>query len=162
ARTSRAPTSRIRGSRTGRSGRACAAGEAGCPRLPDRPERPVPTAHLDRDPGDGSATHPSPVVALHRTLEGLGVADLVGLDAPPALHAQLSAGGPITPITVRDERSAAFMADGYAKVSGKPGVIGIGGVGATNAIQGVVESWLGSTPVVLVVEEGSAMTRHKN
>jgi acetolactate synthase-1/2/3 large subunit len=122
----------------------------------------VPTTHPERDPESVIGTHPSAVVGLHRTLEALGVEYLFGMDAPAALQAELSVGGAIQPITVRDERSAAFMADGYAKISGRPGVLGIGGVGATNTIQGVVEAWLGSTPIVLVVEEGSAALRHKN
>ena len=54
------------------------------------------------------------------------------------------------------------MADGYTKVSGKPGVCGVSGVGATNMVQGIIESYLSSTPVVLLVEEGSGTTRHRN
>jgi acetolactate synthase-1/2/3 large subunit len=100
-------------------------------------------------------------MALRMTLEALGVEFLFGMDAPAALHAELD-DSPVRAITVRDERSAAFMADGYAKVRRRPGVVGIGGVGATNVVQGVVESSLGSTPVVLLVEEGSGATRHRN
>jgi acetolactate synthase-1/2/3 large subunit len=120
----------------------------------------LPTTHAGEQ-SDASARHPNAAVALVRTLETLGVEFLFGMDAPAAVQAVLT-GSDIRSITVRDERSGAFMADGYAKVSGKPGVMGIGGVGATNTIQGVVESSLSSTPVVLLVEEGSGATRHKN
>ena len=121
---------------------------------------PLPTTHAG-DPSDSSRRHPNAAVALVRTLEALGVEFLFGMDAPAAVQAAL-VDSDIRAITVRDERSGAFMADGYAKSSGKPGVMGIGGVGATNTIQGVVESSLSSTPVVLLVEEGSGATRHRN
>jgi len=120
----------------------------------------LPTTHVS-DPSDAAERHPNAAVALVRTLEALGVEFLFGMDAPAAVQAVL-VDSHIRAITVRDERSGAFMADGYAKVSGKPGVMGIGGVGATNTIQGVVESSLSSTPVVVLVEEGSGATRHKN
>ena len=117
----------------------------------------MPGTHADPDAARG--THAATL--LGRTLDDLGVEYLFGMDAPAALHAVLG-DGRITPITARDERSAAFMADGYAKVRGTPGVLGVGGVGATNAIQGIIESWLSSTPVVALVEEGSGATRHKH
>jgi len=104
----------------------------------------------------------SSAAALHRTLEALGVEHIFGMESPAPLHAEISHGSRVTPITIRDERSGAFMADAYAKVTGRPGVIGVAGVGATNTVQGIVESWLSSTPVVLLVEEGSGSTRHKN
>jgi acetolactate synthase I/II/III large subunit len=122
----------------------------------------MPQQHLDDalqlDQADGGR---SVAAALKETLESLGVEYLFGMESPPALHAELSDGG-IRVITIRDERSGAFMADGYAKVSGKPGVCGVAGVGATNMVQGVVESYLSSTPVVILVEEGSGTTRYRN
>ena len=121
----------------------------------------MPTEHEKVDPSDPAGQHTNAAAAIVRTLEALGVEFLFGMDAPAAVQAELG-GSSVRAITVRDERSGAFMADGYAKVSGKPGVMGIGGVGATNTIQGIVESSLSSTPVVLLVEEGSGSTRHKN
>jgi acetolactate synthase I/II/III large subunit len=47
----------------------------------------------------------------------------------------------ITHILTRDERSAAYMADGYARVSGRVGVCeGPSGGGATYILPGVVEA----------------------
>ena len=125
----------------------------------------MPQGHVDAArPSDPSASSPNAAAALKATLEALGVEYLFGMESPPALHAELAAagGGGIRAITIRDERSGAFMADGYAKVSGKPGVCGVSGVGATNMVQGIIESYLSSTPVVLLVEEGSGTTRHRN
>ena len=121
----------------------------------------MPSTRAEADPNDARDQHPNAATALMRTLESLGVEYLFGMDAPAALQATLGEGS-LRSITVRDERSAAFMADGYAKVRGRPGVLGVGGVGATNTMQGVIESSLSSTPVVLLVEEGSGVSRHKN
>jgi acetolactate synthase-1/2/3 large subunit len=107
------------------------------------------------------ATARNVAAALKETLESLGVEYLFGMESPPALHAELG-GSRLRPITIRDERSGAFMADGYAKVSGKPGVCGVSGVGSTNTVQGLIESYLSSTPVLVFSEEGSGTTRHKN
>ena len=52
-------------------------------------------------------------------------------------------------ILVRHEQSAAYMADAYAKFTGKPGVCdGTGGPGATNLLTGIATSWTDSIPVL--------------
>src|SRR5213594_3373230 len=49
---------------------------------------------------------------------------------------------------------AAFMADGYARASGAPGVVVVTtGPGATNALTPLVESYAGSIPVVVVMSD---------
>jgi acetolactate synthase-1/2/3 large subunit len=54
-------------------------------------------------------------------------------------------------VLVRHEQAAGFMADGYARASGRPGVCLLAsGPGATNAITAVAEAWLDSSPVVVV------------
>ena len=56
----------------------------------------------------------------------------------------------------KDELGAAFMSDGYAWSSGKPGVvITIGGPGATNTVTGLCCSAAQGNPVVLVSGEVS-------
>src|SRR5918996_4432038 len=52
-------------------------------------------------------------------------------------------------ILARDERSAAYMADGYARVSGKVGVCeGPSGGGATYILPGLAEANESSSPVL--------------
>lgn len=90
--------------------------------------------------------------ALVRMLDLYGVRHLFGLCGDTSLPyydalQRLEHG--ITHILTRDERSAAYMADGYARVSGRPGVCeGPSGGGATYLLPGLVEANESSVPVL--------------
>jgi len=57
-------------------------------------------------------------------------------------------------VLARHEAGAAFMADGYARASGAPGVVVVTtGPGATNALTPLVESYAGSIPVLVVMSD---------
>lgn len=59
-------------------------------------------------------------------------------------------------ILVRHEQSASYMADAYAKFTGKVGVCdGTGGPGATNLLTGVATAWTDSTPVIVFTGQQS-------
>ncbi|MDC1476228.1 thiamine pyrophosphate-binding protein, partial [Pelagibacteraceae bacterium] len=64
-------------------------------------------------------------------------------------------------IGVRDERTGAHMADGYARASNKPGVIlaGQNGPGATNLVTGIAQAAAAFSPVVSIA--GSFSTKDK-
>jgi acetolactate synthase-1/2/3 large subunit len=54
-------------------------------------------------------------------------------------------------VLVRHEQGATHMAEGYARVSGKPGVVIVtSGPGATNAITGIADAYMDSTPMVVI------------
>jgi acetolactate synthase-1/2/3 large subunit len=54
-------------------------------------------------------------------------------------------------ILVRHEQGAVFAADGYARVTGRPGVcIATSGPGATNLITGIANAYLDSVPLVAI------------
>src|SRR5574341_2118889 len=60
----------------------------------------------------------------------------------------------IAHVLARHEAGAAFMADGYARASGEPGVVLVTtGPGATNTLTPLVESYAGSMPVVVVMSD---------
>ncbi len=62
----------------------------------------------------------------------------------------------MTHILTRDERHAAYMADGYARVTGKVGVCeGPSGGGATYILPGVVEANESSVPVLAITTDVS-------
>ncbi len=54
-------------------------------------------------------------------------------------------------ITTRHEQATTYMADGYARASGKPGVaLVVQGVGLYNAASGLTNAYSRSTPVLLI------------
>lgn len=68
-----------------------------------------------------------------------------------ALYDAIARHGQIRTILVRNEQAGAFMADGYARVTGRPGVVcTTAGPGATNALTGVAEAWADSVPMLLI------------
>lgn len=57
-------------------------------------------------------------------------------------------------ITVRHEQGAAFMADGYARATGKPAVIiPLPGPGLTNSMTGIGEAFYDSSPMLVLVTQ---------
>jgi acetolactate synthase-1/2/3 large subunit len=57
-------------------------------------------------------------------------------------------------ITVRHEQGAAFMADGYARASGKPAaIIPLPGPGLTNAMTGIGEAFYDSSPMLVLATQ---------
>ncbi|MBI4911397.1 MAG: biosynthetic-type acetolactate synthase large subunit [Acidobacteria bacterium] len=75
----------------------------------------------------------------------------------PAYDAML--GYPIRHVLVRHEQSAAHMADGYARASGRVGVVvATSGPGATNLVTGLATAMMDSSPVVAITGQvGSAL-----
>ncbi len=68
-----------------------------------------------------------------------------------ALYDAIRRHGQLRTILVRNEQAGAFMADGYARVTGRPGVVcTTAGPGATNALTGIAEAWADSIPVLLL------------
>ena len=67
----------------------------------------------------------------------------------PAYDAML--GYPIRHVLVRHEQGAAHMADGYARASGRVGVVvATSGPGATNLVTGLATAMMDSSPVVAI------------
>ena len=72
----------------------------------------------------------------------------------PLYDALYAARGEITHIMARDERSAAFMADAYARLAHKPGITEApSGGGATYVIPGVAEANGSSVPMVVFTSD---------
>jgi thiamine pyrophosphate-dependent acetolactate synthase large subunit-like protein len=85
-------------------------------------------------------------------LRALGVDVVFGIPGVHTieLYRGLARAG-IRAVTPRHEQGAGFMADGYARVSGRPGVcLLITGPGVTNALTPVAQAWHDSMPVLVV------------
>jgi acetolactate synthase-1/2/3 large subunit len=59
----------------------------------------------------------------------------------------------IAHIMARDERSASFMADGYARFSFKPGVCESPSVGCTHVIPGIAEAFQACVPLIIMTSD---------
>ncbi|MCR5276562.1 MAG: biosynthetic-type acetolactate synthase large subunit [Bacteroidales bacterium] len=65
-------------------------------------------------------------------------------------------GGKLNHILVRHEQGAIHAAQGYARATGKPGVVIVtSGPGATNVITGVADAMVDSTPVIVITGQVS-------
>ena len=95
--------------------------------------------------------------ALVELLKEYGVEYIFGVpgDTTMALYDALyAARGEITHIMARDERSAAFMADAYARLAYKPGITEApSGGGATYVIPGVAEANGSSVPMIVFTSD---------
>ncbi len=59
-------------------------------------------------------------------------------------------------VLVRHEQGATHMAEGYARVSGRPGVVMVtSGPGATNCVTGIADAYMDSTPIVVITGQVS-------
>ena len=101
--------------------------------------------------------------AAVRMLELNGVTHVFGLcgdTSLPFYDALYRMEHGITHVLTRDERSAAYMADGYARVSGRPGVCeGPSGGGATYLLPGLVEANESSVPVLGITSDVPVLSR---
>lgn len=68
----------------------------------------------------------------------------------------------VTPVMCHGEKAAAYMADGYARVSGKVGVCGAQAIGSSNLAAGLRDPYMARVPVVSLSGVSSAATRHRN
>ncbi|HCL66072.1 MAG TPA: acetolactate synthase [Rhizobium sp.] len=101
--------------------------------------------------------------AMVRMLEAHGVTHMFGLcgdTSLPFYDALATVDHGITHILTRDERHAGYMADGYARVTGKPGVCeGPSGGGATYILPGLVEANESSIPILAITSDVSTNSR---
>ncbi|MDE2859898.1 MAG: thiamine pyrophosphate-binding protein [Chloroflexota bacterium] len=91
--------------------------------------------------------------ALAKSLVGEGVEVVFGIPGIQiyGIVAALRDEPGIRMVTTRHEQAATYMADGYARASGKPGVaLVVPGVGLYNAASGLTNAYSRSTPVLLI------------
>ena len=90
--------------------------------------------------------------ALVKCLENHGVEYIWGLSGGAAIPIfDALVGSKIKLILVRHEQNATHMADGYARATGKPGVVLVtSGPGATNTVTGIMTAHMDSVPMIVL------------
>ena len=99
---------------------------------------------------------------LAETLHGYGVSHyfFMPVSVPEAMPEFDRVG--ITPVMAHTEKGAAYMADGYARLSGKIGVCGAQSVGALNLAAGLQDARLGCSPVLALTGRLSQLSQHRH
>ncbi|MGD8359193.1 MAG: thiamine pyrophosphate-binding protein, partial [Lysobacterales bacterium] len=90
---------------------------------------------------------------VRQALEQIGVRHTFGIPGVHniELYDELKESGSILPVLVAHEGGGAFMADGYSRVSGRPGVLAVvPAAGLTHAMSGVGEAFLDGIPMLVV------------
>jgi acetolactate synthase-1/2/3 large subunit len=100
---------------------------------------------------------------LARTLEGYGVTHFFHVPAIiPWTLAQMEETGRITRVVTHDERAAGYMADGYARASGRPGVCGCQMIGTNNLAAGLRDAFMARSPVLAFSGGSYVRSRHRH
>src|SRR3954470_12305374 len=68
----------------------------------------------------------------------------------------------VRPILAHSEKAAAYMADGYARVAGRPGGCMTPPVGPANLASGLQDPWLGRSPVIALTGHKEPSFQHRN
>jgi acetolactate synthase-1/2/3 large subunit len=68
----------------------------------------------------------------------------------------------VTRVLAHAEKSAAYMADGYARVAGRPGICFAQSVGAANLAAGLQDAYLGRSPVIALTGRKQPAHQHRN
>lgn len=100
---------------------------------------------------------------LVRCLENEGVEYIFGIPGEENLHViDALLDSPIQFVTVRHEQGAAFMADVYGRLTGRPGVcLSTLGPGATNLLTGFADANMDHAPIVAIAGQGATTRMHK-
>jgi acetolactate synthase-1/2/3 large subunit len=99
---------------------------------------------------------------LAETLKGYGVTHVFFVEAilRKTLVEMETLG--IRRILTHSEKAAAYMADGYARITKKPGICMAQSVGAANLASGLQDPYLGSSPVIALTGKKPPLWQNRN
>jgi acetolactate synthase-1/2/3 large subunit len=99
---------------------------------------------------------------IAETLKGYGVSHVFYVDAIlRKTMVDLEELG-IRRVITHSEKAAAYMADGYARVSHRPGVCMAQSVGAANLASGLQDAYLGLSPVIALTGKKPPLFQHRH
>ena len=110
--------------------------------------------------GQGETVELTGAEIVLRFLKDEGVEFLFGYPGGAVLHIydEIYKQTAVKHILVRHEQGATHMADGYARATGKPGVVLVtSGPGATNAVTGIATAHMDSIPMVVLTGQVSTL-----
>jgi len=113
-----------------------------------------------------SSVHETPVISgarfIAETFKGYGVKHVFFVEAIlRRTLVEMEALG-IRRVLTHSEKAAAYMADGYARVSRRPGVCMAQSVGAANMASGLQDPYLGCSPVIAITGQREPFSRYRH
>jgi len=99
---------------------------------------------------------------LAEALKGYGVTHF--FHVPAVLRrtlAEMEERTRIDRVVTHGEKAAAYMADGYARASGRPGLCGAQIIGALNLAAGLRDAWLARSPIIAFTGGRSPLTKFR-
>ena len=99
---------------------------------------------------------------IAETLKGYGVTHIFFIEAILRRTLVEAEALGIRRVLAHSEKAAAYMADGYARVSGRPGVCMAQSVGAANLAAGLQDAYLALSPVIAITGRQPPLSQYRN
>ena len=99
---------------------------------------------------------------LARSIARSGQSHVFFIDAVlrPTLMALQAEG--VQPVLAHSEKGAAYMADGYARIAGLPGIVAAQSVGAANLAAALQDAYLARAPLLALTGRKTPAAQHRN
>ena len=65
-------------------------------------------------------------------------------------------------VRAHSETAAGYMADGYARITKRPGICAVQSIGSANLVAGIHDAWLATTPVIALTGRRTAAFQDRN
>src|SRR5579871_1049585 len=115
--------------------------------------------------GETSMTTPEPISGaeyLARSLAANGTSHVFFIDAVLRRTLIELGGLGVQRVLGHSEKAVAYMADGYARIAGRPGICFAQAVGAANLASGLQDAYLGRVPVIAFTGRKPESLQHRN
>src|SRR5579872_7117841 len=99
---------------------------------------------------------------LAKALAGTGMSHVFFVESTLRRTLLQLADNGVKPVLAHSEKAAAYMADGYARIAGRPGVCMAQSVGAANLASGLQDAFLGRSPVIAITGHKPPSYQHRN
>ncbi|RYY91152.1 MAG: thiamine pyrophosphate-binding protein, partial [Comamonadaceae bacterium] len=108
------------------------------------------------------ATAPSGARYFARLLAAYGVTHVFFMDAVLRRALAEMEDTPIVRVLGHSEKGVGYMADGYARIAGRPGICMAQSVGAANLAAAMQDAWLGHSAVIAITGRHVAPMQYRN
>jgi acetolactate synthase-1/2/3 large subunit len=99
---------------------------------------------------------------IARTIAGYGITHVFYIEAMLRMVLRELDELSVKGIMAHTENAAGYMADGYARISGRPGVCMAQSIGTANLAGGINDAKLSNTPVIALTGKKSALYQYRN